>query len=150
MLILVPRVFRFSLFLEVRFIRGCSFIALGLLGMSEDRQGDVVDELLSSLLGNEGDAQQAVIAKEQALVRVRVERRRRHLVTVIEFDSSDVRSIDIEGIARELKRRLAAGGTVKGNVIEVQGDQRVRVRRLLVELGFREENILVDETIVET
>ncbi|MFP3236610.1 translation initiation factor [Vulcanisaeta sp. EB80] len=118
--------------------------------MSEDRQGDVVDELLSSLLGNEGDAQQAVIAKEQALVRVRVERRRRHLVTVIEFDSSDVRSIDIEGIARELKRRLAAGGTVKGNVIEVQGDQRVRVRRLLVELGFREENILVDETIVET
>jgi translation initiation factor 1 len=115
--------------------------------MSEDRQGDVVDELLSSLLG---DAQQAVIAKEQALVRVRVERRRRHLVTVIEFDSSDVRSIDIEGIARELKRRLAAGGTVKDNVIEVQGDQRVRVRRLLVELGFREENILIDETIVET
>ena len=84
------------------------------------------------------------------MVRVRAERRRRHLVTVIEFDSSDVRSIDIEGIARELKRRLAAGGTVKDNVIEVQGDQRVRVRRLLVELGFREENILIDETIVET
>jgi translation initiation factor 1 len=55
--------------------------------MGEERRGDVVDELLSSLLGNEGDAQ-AAIAKEQALVRVRVERRKRHLVTVIEFDSS--------------------------------------------------------------
>ncbi|MCG2880590.1 MAG: translation initiation factor [Vulcanisaeta sp.] len=122
---------------------------MGLLGMGEERRGDVVDELLSSLLGNEGDAQ-AAIAKEQALVRVRVERRKRHLVTVIEFDSSEAKAIDVEGIARELKRRLATGGTVRGNVIEVQGDQRARVRRLLVELGFREENILVDESIVET
>ncbi len=57
------------------------------------------------------------------------------MVTVIEFDSSDVKAIDINGIAKELKRRLAAGGTVKDNVIEVQGDQRQRVKKLLVELG---------------
>jgi translation initiation factor 1 len=117
--------------------------------MGVDRQGDTVDELLSTLLGNE-DEPQSVIAKEQALVRIRVEKRKRHLVTVIEFDSSEVRSIDIEGIAKELKRRLAAGGTVKDNLIEVQGDQRVRVKKLLVEMGFREDNILIDETITET
>ncbi len=116
--------------------------------MSGEGQGDIVDELLSSVLGGESGAE-TEIAKEQALVRVRVERRKRHLVTVIEFDSSDVKSIDIDGIAKELKRRLAAGGTVRENSIEVQGDQRQRVKKLLVELGFREENILVDETIVE-
>ncbi len=116
--------------------------------MSKEGQGDIVDELLSSVLGGESETE-AAIAKEQALVRVRVERRKRHLVTVVEFDSSDVRSIDVEGIAKELKRKLAAGGTVKDNVIEVQGDQRYRVKKLLVEMGFKEENILVDETITE-
>ncbi len=45
--------------------------------------------------------------------------------------------------------RLAA--RLGENSIEVQGDQRQRVKKLLVELGgFREENILIDETIVET
>ncbi len=118
--------------------------------MSGEGQGDIVDELLSSVLGGESGSE-AEIAKEQALVRVRVERRRRHLVTVIEFDSSDVKALDIDGIAKELKRRLAAGGTVRENSIEVQGDQRQRVKKLLVEMGgFREENILIDETITET
>jgi translation initiation factor 1 len=117
--------------------------------MSGEDQGDIVDELLSSVLGGES-GNEAEIAKEQALVRVRVERRKRHLVTVIEFDSSDVKSLDINGIAKELKRRLAAGGTVRENSSEVQGDQRQRVKKLLVEMGFREENILIDETIVET
>ncbi len=68
-------------------------------------QGDIVDELLSSVLGGESTAE-AEIAKEQALVRVRVERRKRHLVTVIEFDSSDVKALDIDGIARSLSAGL--------------------------------------------
>ncbi len=108
----------------------------------------MVDELLSSVLGDSVGVEES-LAKEQALVRIRVERRKRHLVTVVEVDSSDVKSINIEGIAKELKRKLAAGGTVRGNVIEIQGDQRYRVKRLLVDMGFREDNILVDEEIVE-
>ncbi len=109
---------------------------------------DTVEEFLSSVLGGTEEVG-AELAKEQALVRIRVERRRRHLVTVIQFDSSDIKSLDIHAIAKELKRKLATGGTVKDNVIEVQGDHRYKVKKLLVEMGFKEENILVDESIVE-
>jgi translation initiation factor 1 len=39
-------------------------------------------------------------------------------------------------LARQLKSRLGAGGAVKGQTIEVQGDQRKKVPALLREQGF--------------
>ena len=112
----------------------------------KDVNKDVVDELLSSLLetGQQSVAEE-VITKEQTIVRVRLERRKRHLVTVIEIDSSG--KLDIESLARELKRRLAAGGTVHESTIELQGDHRYKVKKILMEMGFKEENILIDENV---
>jgi len=122
-------------------------------GMMKEDQGtqdvDVVDRLLSSLLGKDEDLESSIV-KEQTLIRIRLEKRRRHIVTIIEVDGSDAKKLDIESIARELKRKLAAGGTVKEHVIELQGDHRYKVKRMLTEMGFKEDNILMDETIVET
>lgn len=50
------------------------------------------------------------IAKEQATVRIRAEKRRSHYVTVIDIDSSDIRKLEIDELTKELKKRLAAGG----------------------------------------
>jgi translation initiation factor 1 len=44
---------------------------------------------------------------------------------------------DLEGLARELKRRLGTGGTVRGFEIEIQGDRRDELAELLLERGFR-------------
>jgi len=41
----------------------------------------------------------------------------------------------IEEIARALKAKCGAGGTVKGRVVEVQGDHRDRVVAVLESLG---------------
>lgn len=114
---------------------------------NKTNQENIIDQLLSSMIGSDNAVTES-IAKEQALIRIRVEKRRAHYVTVIEVDSSDAKSINLEEIAKVLKRKLAAGGTVKDNRIEIQGDHRYRIKKLLLEEGFNENNIFIDENIV--
>jgi translation initiation factor 1 len=42
-----------------------------------------------------------------------------------------------------LKQRLACGGTLKGDVIELQGEHRDKVLGALKKLGFSEDQIEV-------
>jgi len=42
-----------------------------------------------------------------------------------------------EQLAKEMQQACGAGGTVKEGRIEIQGDQRERVARILTEAGFR-------------
>ncbi|MEM4778614.1 MAG: hypothetical protein QW062_04150 [Thermoplasmatales archaeon] len=42
-------------------------------------------------------------------------------------------------LAKTLKKKTATGGTVKDEKIELQGDQRERVKKVLEELGFKVE-----------
>lgn len=49
--------------------------------------------------------------------------------------------VNIKEIAKDLKSELACGGTVKNNVIELQGDHRKKVKPVLVRLGFNESSI---------
>ena len=49
--------------------------------------------------------------------------------------------IDVKKIAKALKNELACGGTYKGNMIELQGDHRKKIKEILVKLGFDEESI---------
>lgn len=51
------------------------------------------------------------------------------------------RSVDMKSIAKALKEKLACGGTVKGCVIELQGNHRKRLKPLLTKLGFSEDAI---------
>ena len=67
--------------------------------------------------------------------RVRLERQGRggKVVTVVE--NLPGHPARIEEIGKTLKSKCGAGGTVKGRVIEVQGDHRDRVVEVLTALG---------------
>ncbi|MEM0116933.1 MAG: hypothetical protein QXE12_04215 [Conexivisphaerales archaeon] len=48
---------------------------------------------------------------------------------------------ELERLTRELKRRLATGGTVKDGIIILQGDHRDKIRKILVEMGYSADHI---------
>jgi translation initiation factor 1 len=81
------------------------------------------------------------IAKEEEKVKVSSVRKRfGKTVTTIEGISKDV---DVKGVLKQLKTRLACGGTLKDGVIELQGDHRRKIRDILVKIGFPAEKIEV-------
>jgi len=75
------------------------------------------------------------IAREQQEIRISTAKRRYgKIVTIVEgIDASD---INIDDLARQLKTKCAAGGTVKDGKIELQGDHKKKVEAVLQELGF--------------
>ncbi|MCD6383118.1 MAG: stress response translation initiation inhibitor YciH [Thermoplasmata archaeon] len=77
------------------------------------------------------------IAREQQEIKVSTQKRRYgKVVTIITgFDPSE---IDVESLAKELKTRCAAGGTVKEGAIELQGDHKKKVINILREKGYKE------------
>ena len=75
------------------------------------------------------------IAKEQQQIRILTDTRRYgKVMTVIEGINSS--EIDMDDLAKKLKTRCAAGGTYKDGRIELQGDDKKKVREVLEELGF--------------
>jgi translation initiation factor 1 len=50
---------------------------------------------------------------------------------------------DIQHIVKELKSRLACGGTAKDGFIMLQGDHKEDVKGYLVKMGFNESAIEV-------
>jgi translation initiation factor 1 len=44
-------------------------------------------------------------------------------------------------VAKDLKQKLACGGTVRGDKIELQGDHKQKITSALVEMGFSESMI---------
>ena len=79
---------------------------------------------------------------EAQVIKIKVERRKiGKVVTVIE--GIDSRSFDLKKLASYLKSKLAAGGTVKNGRIEIQGDHRNKIKKILVEeFGFNPDNIM--------
>ena len=81
------------------------------------------------------------IAKESQKIEVVVEKRKfSKKYTVIKGIG---KGVDIEELAKKLKTKLACGGTVKDNKIELQGDHKQRAKQVLVDSGFPEEVIEV-------
>jgi len=79
------------------------------------------------------------LVKEKEVIKVyNVQKRYRKLATVIEGMTKDV---DLKSVLKELKHKLACGGTLKGTTIELQGDHKKKIKDLLVKLGFPAEHI---------
>lgn len=84
------------------------------------------------------------LTAEEQIIKIRLERRRfGREVTIIEGIGE--RQFDLKKLASTLKSRLATGGTAKNGRIELQGDHRHKAKKILVELGFPEENITIIE-----
>lgn len=68
--------------------------------------------------------------------RVAVEKRKKgKVVTVVRGLPAEQN--DLASVLAQAKSKCGAGGTVKGDTLEVQGDHSERIRALLVEIGFR-------------
>ena len=60
------------------------------------------------------------------------------LVTVVTFNGE----VDnLKKILKKAKTYCASGGTIRDNQIEIQGDHRIKIKKLLIKEGFPEENI---------
>jgi len=89
--------------------------------------------------GRHGDACRCATAPAKPkdarpTIRMRIEKRSGKSVTVLAASLVDERTL--RGLASDLKARLAAGGTLKGAEIELQGDHRERLRDILREQGL--------------
>ena len=80
------------------------------------------------------------IAREQQRINIySIKRKFGKKVTIVE--GIDEKQLDLKDLTKQLKSKLACGGTAKGGAIELQGDHRVRVRDVLVGMGFSPEMI---------
>ena len=76
------------------------------------------------------------IPPEKQTAKIAVEKRKRgKLVTVIRGLPSE--GNDLPALLSELKTHCGAGGTLNTDELEVQGDQRDRVRARLEAIGYR-------------
>jgi translation initiation factor 1 len=77
--------------------------------------------------------------RDSQSIKISVDKRRYGKnMTIIE--GIDPKSEDIYEIAKELKKKVASGGTVKdGKTVELQGDHRDAVKKYLDDMGFKTE-----------
>jgi translation initiation factor 1 len=71
-------------------------------------------------------------------IRVRGDKRRYgKFVTIV----SGFENVDVDKVAKDLKCRMACGGTSKNDIIELQGDHVRKVKKVLIDMGFTEDMI---------
>lgn len=79
------------------------------------------------------------IGKEKQKIKIRVLKARfNKLITTVNGLEDKEKAKEL---GKMLKKKLACGGTVKGNEIELQGEHRKRVKEFLIQQGFKEELI---------
>ena len=78
------------------------------------------------------------IAKEQQCAILSTDRRRYGKI-VTKVEGLEDSAIDINQLAKLLKNKCAAGGTVKGRTIELQGDHKKKAAIVLKNNGFNVE-----------
>ena len=79
------------------------------------------------------------IAKSEQRITVSLEKRKFGKITTLVTGLG--KEVNIKEVAKGLKNELACGGTIKGDVIELQGDHSKRIEQVLVKLGFKQEQI---------
>jgi translation initiation factor 1 len=59
------------------------------------------------------------------------------IVTIVEGINKE----SLEKVVKELKQRIGCGGTAKNGRIELQGEHKARVKQILANLGYDQNNI---------
>ncbi len=79
------------------------------------------------------------ITKETQKIKIReIARRFGKIVTMVSGFEDDK---EAKRLGKEMKKKLACGGTVKKRVIELQGKHSVKVKEILLKDGYKEEQI---------
>ena len=79
------------------------------------------------------------IAKTQQNIEVKTEKRRFGKVSTLISGFDD--GVDVKSIAKTLKAKRACGGTSKNKVIQLQGNHKGFIKKILVDLGFNPDTI---------
>ncbi len=79
------------------------------------------------------------ITKSEQRIQIATTKRKFGKITTLV--SGIEKDLDIKKIAKELKEELGCGGTIRNNVIELQGDHTKKIKPLLVRIGFPEDSI---------
>jgi translation initiation factor 1 len=82
------------------------------------------------------------IAKSDQKVEIKTEKRKFGKPATV-ITGLDPKSINIKEVAKNLKSHLACGGTIKKDVIELQGEHINKVKAELIKLGFSEDSIII-------
>ncbi len=82
------------------------------------------------------------IAKESQKIEVATEKRKFGKEYTI-ITGIDKKEIDMKQLIKKLKSKFACGGTAKGEKVELQGNHKNKVKKMLVESGFAPETIVV-------
>ena len=78
------------------------------------------------------------MTKEGQRIRVRNDKRRYgKLVTIVD----GFKDVDLDKLAKDMKMRLACGGTAKNDHIELQGNHLSKMKKILIDMGFSEDMI---------
>lgn len=79
------------------------------------------------------------ITKETQKIKIReVVRRFKKIVTIVSgFDEDE----EAKKLGKEMKKKLACGGTVKKREISLQGKHSEKVKEILINDGYKEEQI---------
>ncbi|MCS7138484.1 MAG: stress response translation initiation inhibitor YciH [Crenarchaeota archaeon] len=82
------------------------------------------------------------LSKEEQVITIRLETTRwDKQLTIIE--GINPREVDLAELAKKLKTHCACGGTVKNNMIMLQGDHRNKVYNYLTKNGFSKSSITI-------
>lgn len=82
------------------------------------------------------------IAKESQKIEISTMEKKFHKKYTI-IRGIDPKEVDMKELAKTLKAKLACGGTVKDDVIELQGAHLREAKAILVGAGFAQEMIIV-------
>ncbi len=80
------------------------------------------------------------VAKTETRIRVVIEKRKwGKQYTVLQ--NLDSRDFNLKDMAKQLRTKLACGGTVKNDAIELQGNHEWQIIKLLTKMGFDPDSI---------
>ncbi len=78
------------------------------------------------------------LTKKSQTITIKKEKRKfGKIITVI----SGLSELDTQKLGKKLKMKLACGGKIEKDKIELQGDHLNKIKKVLVEEGFSPENI---------
>ena len=80
------------------------------------------------------------IAKESQKILVYIEKKKFNKnYTIVE--GIDAKEIDLKDLGKRLKSALACGGTIKDGKVELQGEHKIRTKKILIDYGFNPSSV---------